>query len=228
MSVIPIPGDMTEIELRKLVVKDADERLRAELKRGQTHFDSSTIEGMSRDDLVANVTLLRRLAGQTNAVQTVVTTFTGLSKPSVTPQPSATASAASVQPPSDGSIAAILALLMQQQESARQERAERDAKEERLMQLAKQEKAELLLKAKQEKEQKEAKEKQEKAELLHQVQLEREERVEAARLEADRVRLALLEADKERQIVHDIQDRSNRLAEEEAAAAERRHRETMA
>src|SRR5207253_5290439 len=92
----------------------------------------------------------------------------------------------------------------------------------------KQEKAELLLQAKLEKEEREAKEKQEKAELLHQVQLEREERVEAARLEADRVRLALLEADKERQIVRDIQDRSNRLAEEEAAAAERRHRETMA
>src|SRR5207245_1355807 len=163
-----------------LVVKDTDERLRSELKRCQTHFDSSTIEGMSRDDLVANVTLLRRLAGQTNAVQTVVTTFTGWSKPSVTPQPSATASAASVQPPSDGSIAAILDLLMQQQESAKQERAEReakekqeraereakekqeraerDAKEERLMQLAKQEKAELLLQAKQEKEEKEAKE----------------------------------------------------------------------
>ena len=315
MSVIPIPVDMTDIELRKLVVKDTDERLRAELKRGQTHFDSSTIEGMSRDDLVANVTLLRHLAGQTNAVQTVVTTFTGLSKPSVTPQPSATASAASVQPPSDGSIATILALLMQQQESARQERAEReakeerllqlakqeradrDAKEERLMQLAKQEKAELLLlakqekeekevkeerffqrakqekeereaKEKQEKEEKEAKEKQEKAELLLlakqekddreakeerffqraklekdekeakekqekeekavKKQLEREERVEAARLEADRVRLALLEADKERQIVRDIQERSNRLAEEEAAAAERRHKETMA
>src|SRR2546426_11986088 len=171
MSVFSIQIDMTDIEFRKLVVKDTDERLRAELKRCQTHFDSSSIEGMSRDDLVANVTLLRRLAGQTNAVQTMVSSFTGLSKSSVTPQPSATASAASVQPPSDGSIAKILALLMQQQESARQERAERDVKEERLMQLAKQEKeekeakekqekAELLLQAKQEKEEKEAKEKQ--------------------------------------------------------------------
>src|SRR5207245_5175494 len=161
-----IPPDMTDVDLRKIVIKDGDDRLKAELKRSQTVFDSATIDTFSRDDLVAQVTLLRRIANQTNAVNSMITAFKGL------PVTGATTTAAppsdvSLQPQAEASsMSTILTMLMQQQQmqqqSAKEEKADRERREERLMQLAKEEKAEREAKEKEEKAERQAKEEEEK------------------------------------------------------------------
>jgi hypothetical protein len=68
--------DLAEKELRKLVTKDSSERLVAELKVGQNVYTSVEIEAMGREDLINQVTYLRKLAGQNTKVTTLVSTFT--------------------------------------------------------------------------------------------------------------------------------------------------------
>src|SRR2546426_12554604 len=98
---IPIQSDMSDTDLRKTVQKDNDDRLKRELKVGQTVIDTLTIDKMTREDLINQVTLLRRAAGQTNAVNSVVTgfqpaAFTPASQPvSSLPPPTALTSASS-------------------------------------------------------------------------------------------------------------------------------------
>src|SRR5207245_7149646 len=106
-----------------------------------SYLDSSTIDKLLREDLISQVTLLRRAAGQTNAVQAVVAgfkpaTFSLLESPTAslpTPSPSV----------SSDSMTALLTMLMQQQQQQQQQflqhqqqmeqdRKERERKEERL------------------------------------------------------------------------------------------------
>ena len=64
-----------DTELRKTVQKDSSDRLQQELKLGQTIFDDNAIIKLSRPELISYVTALRKLAGQTTAVRSVVPGF---------------------------------------------------------------------------------------------------------------------------------------------------------
>ena len=71
-------------ELRLIVQKDATDRLRAEMMCAQTVFANDVVDQMTRGDLIRHVTALRRLAGQTTAVRSLVTGFTPTMLPAAT------------------------------------------------------------------------------------------------------------------------------------------------
>ena len=66
---------LTKAEIHKIVNKDSNERLISELTRGQNKLSVQQIRALTRPVLVANVTALRFVAGQSNAVQNIVQGF---------------------------------------------------------------------------------------------------------------------------------------------------------
>src|SRR6478609_3477893 len=71
--------------LRLIVQKDTSDRLQNELKN-QNYFSSQEIDSMSREDLILNVTLLRKTAGVPTSVKTFITNFDPNSVLAITPQ----------------------------------------------------------------------------------------------------------------------------------------------
>ena len=198
-DVFAIPPDMTDIDLRKIVQRDNDERLRKELKAGQTVLDSSTIDKLLREDLISQVTLLRRAAGQTSAVQSVVAgfkpaTFSLLESPTAslpTPSPSV----------SSDSMTALLTMLMQQS----QQRDER--MQQQIMQQQQQQQQQF--KQQQQQMEQDRKERQQKEENERKEREQKEERLAAERLEEKAAEKQRIAEEREQQ-----QQKEERLAAE--------------
>src|SRR6266516_2109425 len=68
-------ADQADLELKNTVRKDATPRLQAEMLVSQNIFDEKQVKNFSRNQLVSYVFALRKLAGQTNAVRTLVSGF---------------------------------------------------------------------------------------------------------------------------------------------------------
>ena len=66
---------VTESELRQAITKESSERLTKELKLGQSYFSNQDIESMSRSELVEQVVTLRKIAGTSSAVKQLVSNF---------------------------------------------------------------------------------------------------------------------------------------------------------
>src|SRR6266568_6859003 len=60
---------VSEDEMRPNVLKDGDDRLRAELKRARPSVDPGVIDGMTREHMVAEIVGLRLLVGTTASIK---------------------------------------------------------------------------------------------------------------------------------------------------------------
>jgi len=60
---------LTEAEVRTAVLKDADERLRAELKRAKPGLDPKVVDGMAKESLGKKIAKLRLQLGVTTAIK---------------------------------------------------------------------------------------------------------------------------------------------------------------
>jgi len=60
---------LTEAEVRTTMLKDADDRLRAELKRAKPGLDPKVVDGMARESLVKKIVKLRLQLGVTTAIK---------------------------------------------------------------------------------------------------------------------------------------------------------------
>ena len=61
--------NVSDGDLRKLVAKDSDDRVRREIKLAQPHLDPTEVDQMGREDMVSLVTKLRKLAGVTTTLK---------------------------------------------------------------------------------------------------------------------------------------------------------------
>ena len=66
---------LTDEHLRDIVQKDSSVRLRSELKQYQSALSAIDVDALSRSELVANVVVLRKTAGQHTSVKTFVADF---------------------------------------------------------------------------------------------------------------------------------------------------------
>jgi len=78
---VSTPIMLKEKEFKEYVAKSTDDKLREELKTCQNHFDENQIVAMNRTELLAHVSVLRRLAGSHLTCKTLMTQF----KPDVNP-----------------------------------------------------------------------------------------------------------------------------------------------
>ena len=72
------PAKMTDADLRKIVQKDSDDRLRNELTVAYPNVLDTKIAALTREELVGTVTRLRSNLGQTVSVKDVYSTATEL------------------------------------------------------------------------------------------------------------------------------------------------------
>jgi len=70
-----VKDETIEAQLRRVVIKDSNERLIDEMKCAQNVFDDVAVNNMSRNELLTYVCMLRALAGQTHAVRHIVSGF---------------------------------------------------------------------------------------------------------------------------------------------------------
>ena len=66
---------LCEKEMRRMVLKDSDARLRNELINFQTHFQQEQVEQMTRSQLVGYICSMRLSCGSYNSCKTVVHNF---------------------------------------------------------------------------------------------------------------------------------------------------------
>jgi hypothetical protein len=128
----PKPVDSSDAELKGIVTKDSEDRLKAELLRGQDYFSEARIHDMTKAQLVLYVVALRKLAGTKESVKTMISGYDpekmGLKLPE------------KVHIPSTGNpMLAIMQFLAMQaekearlEEERREERKRKDQKEAKL------------------------------------------------------------------------------------------------
>src|SRR6266516_1788454 len=66
---------MSDADLRSLIGKESTKRLKAELLVAQKHFDAAEIDVMNRRYVMSHIYALRRLAGQTSVLKSVVPNY---------------------------------------------------------------------------------------------------------------------------------------------------------
>ena len=126
-QILDTSGNNVSIEeLRKIVTKESDDRLLAELKCGQKHFNETTLGLMKRDELIKHVTCLRELNGQTIAVKAHINAFdvlqtTTMQTSSMTNTASAVGNPTQINTPTSSDMSGMFALLMQQMQQQQQQ-----------------------------------------------------------------------------------------------------------
>ncbi len=66
---------MSDADLRSLIGKESTKRLKAEFLVAQKHFDAAEIDVMNRRYVMSHIYALRRLAGQTSVLKSVVPNY---------------------------------------------------------------------------------------------------------------------------------------------------------
>ena len=201
--------NVSDGDLRKLVAKDSDDRLRREIKLAQPHLDPTEVDQMGREDMVSLVTKLRKLAGVTTSLKDPVLHAATLELP-------VSHSSASRIDPMEAMMQMIAMM-----------KAERDAqavRDERLAQVAQEKEARLAAERAEERELEVRKlevAKLEHERLMALIRQQNEDRIIAAR----ETRLATEEANRIAREAKEAADARELVRVAEVAEAERRHRE---
>lgn len=73
-------ASMSNKELLDIIKKDSTDRLCSEMKVAQSYFSYIEVNNMSHAELISHVLFLRKLAGQTNSLKTLIPGFKPTSK----------------------------------------------------------------------------------------------------------------------------------------------------
>ena len=124
------PNLLNDNDLKTMVRKDTDRKLRIELNLGQSCLDESYVNSLSREQLVAFVVTLRKYAKQNHAVRNVVQEFDDYCQgiKSILPVPTG-ASSVSAPAGQTSELASMMTLMFQFNKEEKKEKEERESQE---------------------------------------------------------------------------------------------------